>query len=69
MDMFNSFLNDTTLIELIRGGSRFTWTNKQENPIRSNLDKVLVNREWEQHYPKVRVMTLTRVGSDITPFC
>jgi hypothetical protein len=67
MDMFNSFLNDTTLIELIRGGSRFTWTNKQENPIRSNLDKVLVNREWEQHYPKVRVMTLTRVGSDHNP--
>jgi hypothetical protein len=28
MDMLNSFINDSTLIELIRGGSRFTWTNK-----------------------------------------
>jgi hypothetical protein len=28
MDMLNSFINDATLIELIRGGSRFTWTNK-----------------------------------------
>jgi hypothetical protein len=47
MDIFNSFINDTTLIGLIRGGSRFTWTNKQVNPVRSNLDRVLVNREWE----------------------
>jgi hypothetical protein len=28
MDMFNYFMNDTTLIEVVRGGSRFTWTNK-----------------------------------------
>jgi hypothetical protein len=63
MDMFNSFINDTTLIELVRGGSRFTQTNKQTNPVRSNLDMILVNKEWGQQYPKVRVLTLTRVGS------
>jgi hypothetical protein len=28
---------------------------------------VLVNRTWEQHYPKARVMTLTRIGSDHNP--
>jgi hypothetical protein len=28
MDIFNSFINDTILIKIIRGGSRFTWTNK-----------------------------------------
>jgi hypothetical protein len=37
------------------------------NPVRSILDGVLVNREWEKHYPKVRVMTLTRVGFDHNP--
>jgi hypothetical protein len=47
MDMFNSFINDDALMELVRGGSRYTWTNKQENPIRSNLDRVLVTKEWE----------------------
>jgi hypothetical protein len=51
--MFNSFIDDTAMIELVRGGSRFTWTNKQVNPIISNLDRVLVNKEWEQHFPKV----------------
>jgi hypothetical protein len=28
MDMFNSFINDTTLIEVIRGGYRLIWINK-----------------------------------------
>jgi hypothetical protein len=28
MDMFNSFINDTILIEVIRGGSRLIWINK-----------------------------------------
>jgi hypothetical protein len=28
---------------------------------------VLVNREWEQHYPKVRIMALTTVGSNHNP--
>jgi hypothetical protein len=28
MDMFNNFINDTVLMELVRGGHRFTWTNK-----------------------------------------
>jgi hypothetical protein len=31
----------------LEGGNRYTWTNKQENPIRSNLDSVLVTKEWE----------------------
>jgi hypothetical protein len=52
MDMFNSFINDTTLIEIVRGGSRFTWTNKQSNPIRSVMDTVFVTKEWEQKFPK-----------------
>jgi hypothetical protein len=47
MDMFNSFINDTTLIEIVRGGNMFTWTNKQNNPIRSVLDRVFVSKEWE----------------------
>jgi hypothetical protein len=36
MDMFNNFINDTTLMELVRGGSRFTWTNKQETLLEVN---------------------------------
>jgi hypothetical protein len=67
IDIFNSFNNDTTLIEIIRGGNRFTWTNKQNNPFRSGLDSVFVSKEWEQKISKVRLMTLTRVGSNHCP--
>jgi hypothetical protein len=31
------------------------------------LDRVFVPKEWEQKYPKVKLMTLTRVGSDHCP--
>jgi endonuclease/exonuclease/phosphatase family metal-dependent hydrolase len=51
----------------LSGGSRFTWTNKQSNPIRSVLDRVFITKEWEQKFPKVKLMTLTRVGSDHCP--
>jgi hypothetical protein len=67
MDMFNNFINDTALINIVRGDSMFTWTNKQNNPIRSVMDRVFVSKEWEQKFPKVKLMTLTRVGSDHCP--
>jgi endonuclease/exonuclease/phosphatase family metal-dependent hydrolase len=67
LDMFNSFINDTSIMESVRGGSRFTWTNKLDNPIRSNLDRIFVYKCRDQQYPRVRVVTLTRVGSDHNP--
>jgi endonuclease/exonuclease/phosphatase family metal-dependent hydrolase len=67
MDMFNSFINDTTLIEIVREGSRFTWINKQDNLIRSVLDRVFASKEWDQRYPKVKLMGLTREVSDHYP--
>jgi hypothetical protein len=30
MDMFNSFLNDTALLKIYRGGDRFTWQINKE---------------------------------------
>jgi hypothetical protein len=44
MDRFNSFIEDTTLREIKRVGGRFTWTNKQRNPVMSNLDRFCVWR-------------------------
>jgi hypothetical protein len=32
MDMFNSFIDDTVLIKIVREDSRFTWSNKERNP-------------------------------------
>jgi hypothetical protein len=67
MDMFNNFIDDNCSIEIIRWSSRFAWTNKQENPIRSVLDRVFASKEWKHKYPRVKLVTLTRLSSDHGP--
>jgi hypothetical protein len=67
MNMFNSFINDTAIIEKVRGGSRFIGTNKQEVPIRSNFDRIFVSSGWELRFPRASVRALIRVGFDHNP--
>lgn len=67
MNMFNNFIEDCALSEVIRNGSRFTWTNKQNDPIRYALDRVLISQSWENRYPKAALKSLLRVGSDHNP--
>ena len=67
MDMFNNFIEKFELRELHRGGSKYTWTNKQEVPIQSNIDRVLVSTEWEEKFPLATLTSLTRLGSDHNP--
>ena len=64
MQAFNDTIDDISLKELHRGGSRYTWSNKQEDPIQSVLDRVFVSIHWEDHYNLVIVYSATRVGSD-----
>ncbi|CAD6340438.1 unnamed protein product [Miscanthus lutarioriparius] len=40
MDKFNDFIGDYQLRELKRSGQKYTWTNKQENLVLVNLDRV-----------------------------
>jgi hypothetical protein len=64
MDLFNRFISDMDLHELPRSGPKFTWTNKQINPIKVVLDRDLVSAQWDVLYPLGRVQTLFRAGSD-----
>ena len=61
---FNDFIADLALREIRRGGSRFTWTNRQLNPVRSVLDRVLMSSDWETLFPLCSVTAGTIVGSD-----
>lgn len=67
MEKFNKFIADAELRELHRVGCKFTWTNKQVNPICEVLDRVLVSPNWDSLFPYAVVKTLTRVGSDHNP--
>lgn len=65
--LFNDFIGRLGLREIARTGARYTRTNKQLNPIMSNIDRVLSSTTWEQKYPLSILSSLTRVGSGHYP--
>ena len=67
MRLFNDCIADLALREIARVGARFTWTNKQADPIRSVLDRVFVSAQWEVMFPLCSLKAVTRIGSDHTP--
>nr|ADB85341.1 putative retrotransposon protein [Phyllostachys edulis] len=67
IDMFNEFIYENDLIEIKKGGGKYTWTNKQKCPILVNLDRVFVSLDWEAKFPLCHVQCLLRVGSDHCP--
>jgi hypothetical protein len=69
MNAFNSFIKRFSLREVHREGPKFTWTNKQECPIMSNIDRVLVTTKWDLKFTLANLTILTRVGWDHCPYC
>lgn len=68
MDAFNEMINTTSLRELHRSGSRYTWTNKQNPPIMCVLDRVLVSNAWEDRFDLTTMVTAPRWDQIITLF-
>lgn len=64
---FNKFIEEGQFREIRRAGSRYTWTNKQDDPILVNLDRILVPPSWELKNPLANARSITRVGSDHSP--
>jgi hypothetical protein len=62
MRLFNCFIKDNQQREIKKMGPRFTQTNKQYQPIMSNIDRVLVSADWEQQFPCCLVQTLLDSG-------
>jgi hypothetical protein len=67
MDLFNNFIGNHQIREVRRAGPKYTWTNKQLNPIMVNLDRFLISTNWEERFPLYMAWRLTRVGSDHSP--
>lgn len=67
MHMFDDYIADLALRKITLVGARYTWTNRQVDPIQSVLDQVLVSVEWEMCFPLCGLRALTRIGSDHTP--
>jgi hypothetical protein len=67
MSMFNMFIDLHQLQEIRRSGSKYTWTNKQTNPVMENLDRILVSTEWEHKFPLCFAWSKAKVGFDHWP--
>ncbi|KAI4984215.1 hypothetical protein ZWY2020_047913 [Hordeum vulgare] len=66
MCLFNDCIADLALREIARVGARFTWCNKQVDPIQSVLDRVFVSAQWEVMFPLCGLKAVTRIGSNHT---
>lgn len=47
MGEFNDFVAELALLEIKKAGGKYTWSNRQSNPIFSNIDRTFVTTEWE----------------------
>jgi hypothetical protein len=68
MRMFNDYIADPALGEIMRVGARYTWSNTRVDPIRSVLDRVFVSVKWEMTFPLCSLRAVTKIGSDQSPF-
>jgi endonuclease/exonuclease/phosphatase family metal-dependent hydrolase len=67
VNLFNDYIAHLHLSEVVRSGARFTWSNKQRNPVRCVLDRVLVSPVWETKFPLMSLSAEPSIGSDHTP--
>ncbi|GJV58045.1 RNA-directed DNA polymerase, eukaryota, reverse transcriptase zinc-binding domain protein [Tanacetum coccineum] len=65
-DNFNSFINNSGLIDFPLGGRLFTWMNKAGTKL-SKLDRFLILEEVAEALPDVRVTAIDRLWSDHNP--
>jgi hypothetical protein len=50
MDLFNNFIRRYQLREIFMGGAKYTWSNKQKDPLLVKLDRILATTECESNY-------------------
>jgi hypothetical protein len=67
LELFNNHIADWGLREIPRTGARFTWTNRQLNPVRCVLDRIFFSPTLEPHFPLCTLTAEMSLGSDHTP--
>lgn len=67
MNEFCEFVEYNELINLSISRAQLTWSNLQERPSLSKLDRFLIYAYWDDYFSPVFVHALPRVGSDHVP--
>ncbi|GJW19403.1 RNA-directed DNA polymerase, eukaryota, reverse transcriptase zinc-binding domain protein [Tanacetum coccineum] len=63
---FNSFIDETNLVEVTMGGRRYTWMNKSGTKM-SKLDRFLMSNDILNEIPDLKATVLERGKSDHNP--
>jgi hypothetical protein len=67
MFAFNEAISNLRLVEIPLRRCKYTWTNKQQNPLLERLDWFFTSNAWTTALPNTYASTLSRDTSDHTP--
>jgi exonuclease III len=67
MFAFNEAISKLGLVEIPLKGCKFTWTNKQFDPLLERLDWFFTSCAWANSFPNTWASALSRDTSDHTP--
>lgn len=64
---FNAAISNLGLIDIPLKGRKFTWSNKQTNPLLEKLDWFFTSASWTLSYPNTLAFPLAMTTSDHVP--
>lgn len=64
---FNRFKFNFDLVDIPLSGAKYIWSNFQENPVCSRIDRFLLNQKWDEFYPGSLQTAKPRPVSDHIP--
>jgi exonuclease III len=67
MGTFKAVIDHLRLKEIKLNGRRFTWSNQQDSPTLTRIDRLLCTPEWELIFPACFLHSLPSLMSDHTP--
>jgi hypothetical protein len=67
MFAFNEAISSLSLVEIPLKGCKYTWTNKQQDPVLERLDWFFSSNSWVSSFPNTCASVLSRDTSDHTP--
>ncbi|XP_026396904.1 uncharacterized protein LOC113291602 [Papaver somniferum] len=67
MNDFDKFITDWDLVDLLLFGAKYTWSNLQENPICSRIDRFIINSKCDEFFSGTHQVAKPRLTSDHSP--
>jgi hypothetical protein len=67
MIRFKETLDDAQLMEIDLRGRLYTWSNEQNDPSFTRIDRVFASLEWHLLFPNVVLQALATLGSNHAP--